>query len=101
MPKKVEPLERIDSLEYVLKASPVMLHNFIMSRMSHVANMEKHVRELLDQIVTESSEAMLARLLMEHRSEIRRGVSRVALEGDSLFLPQDKNDKLLQGGNGK
>ena len=51
--------------EFLLSASRNSLQSFEFSRLTHAANLRKEIAALLDQWVDESSEAMLARWLME------------------------------------
>jgi hypothetical protein len=51
--------------EFLLSASRNSLQSFELSRLTHAANLRKEIAALLDQWIDESSEAMLARWLME------------------------------------
>jgi hypothetical protein len=51
--------------EFLLSASRTSLQSYELSRLSHVANVRKEIGQLLDIYVEESSNAMLARLLIE------------------------------------
>ena len=51
--------------EFLLSASRNSLQSFELSRLTHAANLRKEIGALLDQWIDESSEAMLARWLME------------------------------------
>jgi hypothetical protein len=53
--------------EFLLSASRNSLQSFELSRLTHAANLRKEIAALLDQWIDESSEAMLARWLMEQR----------------------------------
>ena len=51
--------------DFLLSASRTSLQSFELSRLSHAANLRKEIAALLDQWIDESSEALLARWLME------------------------------------
>ncbi len=51
--------------DFLLSASRTSLQSYELSRLSHVANVRKEIGQLLDIYVEESSNAMLARLLIE------------------------------------
>ncbi len=53
--------------EFLLSASRNSLQSYELSRLSHAANLRKEMAALLDQWIEETSAAMLARWLMEHR----------------------------------
>jgi hypothetical protein len=88
MPRKKPELAQIKPgsvLEYLQNASPSMLHNFELSRLNHVSNMRKELRVLVDQMVNDMSEALLARALLNHRKEIVERPKRPARTVDDLF----------------
>ena len=62
-----------------------MLHNFELSRLNHVSNMRKELQVLVDQMVNDMSEALLARALLNHRKEIVERPKRPARTVDDLF----------------
>ena len=53
--------------EFLLSASRNSLQSYELSRLSHAANLRKEMTALMDQWIEETSAAMLARWLMEHR----------------------------------
>ncbi len=53
--------------DFLLSASRNSLQSYELSRLSHAANVRKEIAQLLDVYLEESSNAMLARLLMELR----------------------------------
>jgi hypothetical protein len=53
--------------EFLLSASRTSLQSYELSRLSYVANVRKEIVQLLDIYMEESSNAMLARLLIERR----------------------------------
>jgi hypothetical protein len=84
-------------LEYLRNASPSMLQAFELSRLNHVSNMRKELQGLIDQIVTEMSEAALARTLLDHRKELRHP-KRPELTTDDLLSEITAESKLLTVG---
>ena len=88
MPRKKSDLSQMKSgsvLEYLQNASPSMLQAFELSRLNHVSNMRKELRVLVDQMVNDMSEALLARALLNHRKEIVERPKRPARTVDDLF----------------
>jgi hypothetical protein len=64
LPKIVPPLE------YLRQASPASLQSFELSRLNHAANLRREIAVLIDQWIQESSEAMLARWMLEQRNSL-------------------------------
>jgi hypothetical protein len=88
MPRKKSELAQAkpgSMLKYLQNASPAMLHNFELSRLNHVSNMRKELQVLVDQMVNDMSEALLARALLNHRKEIVERPKRLALTVDDLI----------------
>jgi hypothetical protein len=99
MPRKKSDLSQMKSgsvLEYLQNASPSMLQAFELSRLNHVSNMRRELRGLVDQMVTDMSEALLARTLLNHRKEIGERPKRPALTvGDLLSEITGQSTELL------
>ena len=64
LPKIVPPLE------YLRQASPASLQSFELSRLNHAANLRREIATLIDQWIQESSEAMLARWMLDQRNSL-------------------------------
>jgi len=64
--------------DFLLSASRTSLQSYELSRLSHAANVRKEIAQLLDVYIEETSNAMLARLLMEEREHLTRGHKRTA-----------------------
>ena len=64
LPKIVPPLE------YLRQASPASLQSFELSRLNHAANLRREISALIDQWIQESSEAMLARWVLDQRNSL-------------------------------
>jgi hypothetical protein len=64
--------------DFLLSASRNSLQSYELSRLSHAANVRKEIAQLLDIYLEESSNAMVARVLMEEREHLTRGQSGAA-----------------------
>ena len=53
--------------DFLLSATRNTLQSYELSRLNHAANLGKEIKQLLDTYVEESSNARLARLLMEQQ----------------------------------
>ena len=53
--------------DYLLSATRNSLQSYELSRLNHAANLGKEIKQLLDTYIEESSNARLARLLMEQK----------------------------------
>lgn len=73
MPKKQPeaPIVKAGSvLEYLRTAPPALLQAFELTHLNHVAMLRKQLVEILDQMIRETAEASLARVLLENRQEL-------------------------------
>jgi hypothetical protein len=59
--------------DFLLSASRTSLQSYELSRLSHAANVRKEIGQLLDVYLEESSNAMVARWLMEQRESLPCG----------------------------
>jgi len=75
--------------EYLRNASVRSLENFELTRLSHAANLRKEIVCLVNEWLDESANAMLARWLLEHWSQLR-GAS------ESIEAPLDPEPKPLR-----
>ncbi len=60
----------VPPLEYLRQASPASLQSFELSRLNHAANLRREISALIDQWIQESSEAMLARWMLDQRNSL-------------------------------
>ena len=60
----------VPPLEYLRQASPASLQSFELSRLNHAANLRREISALIDQWIQESSEAMLARWMLDQRDSL-------------------------------
>jgi hypothetical protein len=54
-------------LDYLREASPASLESFELARLNHAANLRREIGTLIDQWIKETSEALLARWMLESR----------------------------------
>jgi hypothetical protein len=57
-------------LDYLQAASQSSLQNFELTRLNHAANLRQEIAALMDQWIQETSEALLARWMLDHRKSI-------------------------------
>ena len=57
----------VPPIDYLRQASPSSLESFELSRLNHAANLRREISTLIDQWIQESSEALLARWVLDHR----------------------------------
>jgi hypothetical protein len=58
-------------LDYLQAASRASLQSFELARLNHAANLRQEIAALIDQWVQETSEAMLARWMLDHHKSLR------------------------------
>ena len=58
-------------LEYLQVASRASLQSFELARLNHAANLRAEIAALIDQWIQESSEAMLARWMLDHHQALQ------------------------------
>ena len=62
------PISRINPpLDYLQAASRASLQSFELTRLNHAANLRNEIAALIDQWIQETSEALLARWMLENR----------------------------------
>ena len=80
-------------LDYLQAASRASLQSFELTRLNHAANIREEIAALLDQWVQESSEALLARWMLDHHKSLQPApmssseVVRTLLEPTTVPLP--------------
>jgi hypothetical protein len=74
---------------YLSQASATSLQSFELSRLNHAANLRREIGALLDQWLEETSQALLARWLLENPVVLRDMQSQVAGAIESAALPGD------------
>src|SRR5215469_15230570 len=58
-------------LDYLQAASRASLQSFELARLNHVANLRQEIAVLIDQWIQETSEAMLARWMLDHHKSLQ------------------------------
>jgi hypothetical protein len=58
-------------LEYLQAASRSSLQSFELARLNHAANLRSEIAALIDQWIQESSEAVLARWMLDHHQSLQ------------------------------
>jgi hypothetical protein len=58
--------------EFLFTASSNTLHSYELSRLGHAANLRKEINSLVDQLLDENANAMVARVLLELRERNMR-----------------------------
>jgi len=61
----------VPPLDYLKEASRASLQSFELARLNHAANLRREIGALIDQWIKESSEAMLARWMLDQRASPR------------------------------
>jgi hypothetical protein len=78
-------------LDYLQAASRASLQSFELTRLNHAANLRQEIAALMDQWVQETSEAMLARWMLDHHKSLQPSpmsssdVVRTLIESGSPF----------------
>jgi hypothetical protein len=60
-------------LDYLQAASRASLQSFELTRLNHAANLRQEIAALIDQWIQETSEAMLARWMLDHHKALQSG----------------------------
>ena len=58
-------------LDYLQAASRASLQSFELARLNHAANLRQEIAALIDQWIQETSEAMLARWMLDHHKSLQ------------------------------
>jgi hypothetical protein len=58
-------------LDYLQAASRASLQSFELTRLNHAANLRQEIAALIDQWIQETSEAMLARWMLDHHNSLQ------------------------------
>ena len=89
------PISRITPpLDYLQAASRASLQSFELTRLNHAANLRNEIAALIDQWIQETSEALLARWMLDNRSATQPAppqspdVMRTLLNSTTSALPE-------------
>src|SRR5580693_1226894 len=81
-------------LDYLQAASRASLQSFELARLNHAANLRQEIAALIDQWIQDTSEAMLARWLLDHHKSLHSApmspteVVRSLIDPPAAFLPE-------------
>jgi len=81
-------------LDYLQAASRASLQSFELTRLNHAANLRAEIAALIDQWIQETSEAMLARWMLEHHKSLQAApisspdIVRTLLESPASLFPE-------------
>ncbi len=64
-------ISRTPPLDYLQAASRASLQSFELSRLNHASNLRQEIAALIDQWIQETSEAMLARWMLDHPKSLQ------------------------------
>ena len=71
----------VPPVDYLREASRSSLQSFELARLNHAANLKREIGALIDQWIKETSEAMLARWMLDHQ----RSLEAPTIPGSDLF----------------
>ena len=83
-------------LDYLQAASRASLQSFELTRLNHAANLRQEIAVLIDQWIQESSEAMLARWMLDHHKSLQSSpissseVVRTFLDQSATLFPESE-----------
>jgi hypothetical protein len=81
-------------LDYLQAASRASLQSFELTRLNHAANLRQEIAALMDQWVQETSEALLARWMLDHHKSLQPAplsapdVVRTLVDPSASLLPE-------------
>jgi hypothetical protein len=81
-------------LDYLQAASRASLQSFELARLNHAANLRQEIAALIDQWIQETSEAMLARWMLDHHKSLQASpmssseVVRTFLDPPTTLFPE-------------
>jgi|SRR5579864_3461138 len=83
-------------LDYLQAASRSSLQSFELARLNHAANLRQEIAALIDQWIQETSEAMLARWMLDHHKSLQASpmssseVVRTFLDTPTTLFPESQ-----------
>ena len=81
-------------LDYLQAATRASLQSFELARLNHTANLRQEIAVLIDQWIQETSEAMLARWMLDHHKSLQSSpmtpaeVVRTLVDPSSSLFPE-------------
>jgi hypothetical protein len=77
----------VPPIDYLNTASRTSLQSFELTRLNHAANLRREISVLMDQWIEETSEALLARWMLEHHSSLHQPSLSIADLLDTIHAP--------------
>jgi hypothetical protein len=83
-------------LDYLQAASRASLQSFELTRLNHAANLRQEIGSLIDQWIQETSEAMLARWVLDHHRSLQSSpmspseVVRTLIDPHATLFPESQ-----------
>lgn len=80
-------------LDYLQAASRASLQSYELARLNHAANLRQEIAALIDQWIQETSEALLARWMLDHHKSLQPApmtsaeVARTLVDPPNSFFP--------------
>jgi hypothetical protein len=84
-------------LDYLQAASRASLQSFELTRLNHAANLRQEIAALIDQWIQETSEALLARWMLDHHKSLQSApmtpteVVRTLIDPTSSLFPETES----------
>jgi hypothetical protein len=84
-------------LDYLQAASRASLQSFELARLNHAANLRQEIAVLIDQWIQETSEAMLARWMLDHHKSLQSApmcsteVARSLIDPAATLFPESQS----------
>ena len=82
----------VPPMDYLRAASRASLQSFELARLNHAANLRREIAALIDQWIQETSEATLARWMLDHHKSLQDPPSS---SPDALNSPLERASDLL------
>jgi hypothetical protein len=83
-------------LDYLQAASRASLQSFELTRLNHAANLRQEIAALIDQWIQETSEAILARWMLDHHKSLQSSpmspseVVRTLIDSPATLFPESQ-----------
>lgn len=83
-------------LDYLQAASRASLQSFELTRLNHAANLRQEIAALIDQWIQETSEALLARWMLDHHKSLQSSplshadVVRTLIDSPATLFPESR-----------
>jgi hypothetical protein len=81
-------------LDYLQAASRASLQSYELTRLNHAANLRQEIAALIDRWIQETSEAMLARWMLDHHKSLQAAplssaeVVRTLIDSEATLFPE-------------